>query len=86
MPALRGRGAPFSRGGRLVIVPGPGHDSRPPAMLPGQLSELLDTVDVSGRELARRLEVSAMWVSRRMSGEVPISEADADRILTALSP
>jgi transcriptional regulator with XRE-family HTH domain len=43
---------------------------------PVELVELLDERGVSTRELARRLEVSPMWVSRRTTGAVPISTED----------
>lgn len=39
---------------------------------------------ISTRQLAAELEVSAMWVSRRMTGEVPISDDDATAIRGAL--
>jgi plasmid maintenance system antidote protein VapI len=55
-------------------------------MTPDVLAALLERLDVSTRELARRLDVSAMWVSRRVRGEVPITAPDADRILEALAP
>lgn len=44
-----------------------------------QLRRLLAEIEVSTRQLAAELNVSAMWVSRRMTGEVPIS--DEDRLL-----
>lgn len=49
-----------------------------------QLLERLADRGVSVRELARRLEVSAMWVSRRTTGAVPISTEDELLILEAL--
>jgi len=39
---------------------------------------------VSGRELARRLDVSAAWVSYRLTGTQPIDLNDLERIADAL--
>lgn len=44
-----------------------------------QLRAALTEALISTRQLAAELDVSAMWVSRRMTGEVPIS--DEDRLL-----
>lgn len=55
------------------------------AAKPRALSEALDMTGVSGRELARRLGVDPMWVSRRARGETPITLEDALRILDALN-
>lgn len=49
-----------------------------------QLVEVLEERGLSTRELARRLEVSPMWVSRRTTGAVPISTEDELLILETL--
>ena len=49
------------------------------------LSEALDRTGVSGRELARRLDETPMWVNRRVRGETPITLEEARRILAALN-
>jgi transcriptional regulator with XRE-family HTH domain len=49
-----------------------------------QLRGLLAEIKVSTRQLAAELEVSAMWVSRRTTGEVPISDEDWLLITDAL--
>lgn len=56
----------------------------PVPMTAADLSAKLDGLGVSTRELARRLDVSAMWVSRRRTGEVPLTVEDSTRILQAL--
>lgn len=40
--------------------------------------------DMSRRELARRLEVDPMWVSRRLTGQQSFTVEDVVRIATAL--
>jgi len=50
------------------------------------LELVLDELEVSGRELARRMGVSPMWVSRRLSGAQGITQEDAARIRAALTP
>lgn len=55
-------------------------------MTPEALTALLERTGVSARELARRLDVSAMWVSRRQRGETPIAVEDATAILEVLDP
>jgi transcriptional regulator with XRE-family HTH domain len=52
---------------------------------PAGLSAALDRTGVSGRELARRLDVTPMWVSRRATGQTPITLQEASRILEALN-
>lgn len=39
---------------------------------------------ISGRELARRLHVSAQWISQRTRGAVPLSTDDIERISAVL--
>lgn len=39
---------------------------------------------MSGRELARQLDVSASWVSYRLTGQQPIDLNDLDRIASTL--
>jgi transcriptional regulator with XRE-family HTH domain len=55
-------------------------------MTPDDLRAQLDASGVSARELARRLHVSPMFVSRRLSGATLITRAEATRILSALRP
>ena len=50
-----------------------------------QLRQLLGELQVSTRQLAAELNVSAMWVSRRMTGEVPISDEDHVLIVEILN-
>lgn len=49
-----------------------------------QLRAEMARSDVSNTELARRLGVNEMWVSRRARGRVRISLADLERIADAL--
>jgi transcriptional regulator with XRE-family HTH domain len=49
-----------------------------------ELRALLGRRRLSGRELARRLDVSPNWVSLRMTGAQPIDLNDLDRISRAL--
>ena len=39
---------------------------------------------MSRAELARRLDVAEMWLSRRLTGRTPITVEDLGRIATAL--
>lgn len=48
------------------------------------LARMLDDLGLSTRELARRLEVSPMWVSRRTTGEVALTSDEAERIADVL--
>lgn len=40
--------------------------------------------NMSRAELARRLDVAEMWLSRRLTGRTPITVEDLGRIATAL--
>lgn len=40
---------------------------------------------ISGREIARRLDLPQMYVSRRLSGEVEFSESDLRRFAQVLN-
>lgn len=48
------------------------------------LRALLSLSGLSTRALARMLDVSPMWVSRRATGAVPITTSDAAAIVAAL--
>jgi hypothetical protein len=49
-----------------------------------ELLECLAGLRVSTRQLAQVLEVSPMWVSRRTTSQVPISDEDRVLIVEAL--
>lgn len=53
-------------------------------MTPDAFRELLERSGMTGRELARVLGVSPMWVSRRLSGKTAIRGIDAAVIRKAL--
>lgn len=49
-----------------------------------QLRATLARRRITGTRLAEMLGTNAMWAQRRMSGSVPITVNDLDRIATAL--
>jgi transcriptional regulator with XRE-family HTH domain len=52
--------------------------------VPAQLRVELARQDVTTAALARRLNVSQMWVYRRLRGKVPITLEDLDRFTAEL--
>jgi transcriptional regulator with XRE-family HTH domain len=54
------------------------------AALAAELRAEMARANVSGAELARRLEVPASWVQRRMSGASPLTVEDLERLAAGL--
>ncbi len=54
-------------------------------MSPVELVEALEALGLSSRSFARILGVSPMWVSRRTTGQTPISTEDELLIREALA-
>lgn len=50
------------------------------ALISGRVRGLLDKKSLSGSELARRLDVSQSYVSRRLRGEVPWRATELTRV------
>jgi transcriptional regulator with XRE-family HTH domain len=50
----------------------------------GQIKAEMARRDLTGEQLAVRLEVSDMWVSRRLRGITPIAVAELEQIAEAL--
>lgn len=44
----------------------------------------MDNQGVSGRELARRLNVDQKWVQRRLIGDIEVRPSDLEKIAAAL--
>lgn len=53
-------------------------------VVPGQLRAELARRQITKSELAGKLNVSDMWVYRRLSGSIPLNLRDLDRITEAL--
>ncbi len=62
--------------------PGPRNE---PAIWPEDLVLELELAEVGARELARRLHVSPMWVSRRTTGKAVTTADDLARVRAAIA-
>lgn len=51
----------------------------------GQIKAEMARRDLTGEQLAGRLGVSSMWVSKRLRGVVPIAVAELEQIADALA-
>lgn len=75
------RGLTRSGGQLPPLRPGP---KNVPAISPEDLVLELELAGIGARELARRLHVSPMWASRRLTGRAITTAADLKRIRAVL--